>query len=133
MDPLNAEFVRLLASAGWSQATAAEKLKVSEAAISGYVNSNIRPSVRIIKAFKLLIGDRLPMPEHGIDAAELNDHAGQLTEDERALLDILHLLDVPTRRAVITHFQAIASLIAPRPVQYVRIPSKQRPPGKKLS
>lgn len=96
---------------------AAEKLKVSEAAVSGYVNSNIRPSVRIIKTFKLLIGDMLPMPEHGIQATELNDQARQLTDEERALLEVLRLIDVPTRREVMSHFQALASLVPPKPIR----------------
>jgi transcriptional regulator with XRE-family HTH domain len=61
-DALNMEFVRLLANSGWNQSEAAEKLRLSPAVITKYVQGETRPSLTVLKLFKLLIGDLTPLP-----------------------------------------------------------------------
>jgi len=101
---INAEFVRLLSAAGWSQAEAARRLYLDPGTISLYVNGKVRPSLTVLALFKCLIGDTQPLP--GQEEPLLA--AGRPLESwEFELLEGLRLLTPERRRRVSRCFQAL--------------------------
>lgn len=111
VDPLNVEFVRLLAASGWSQAESARQLELTPATISLYVSNQTRPSLTTIKLFKLMIGDRAPIPGEERFSTELHDKARPLEEWEQDLLKDLRSLEEETRHKAVQHFRALAGLM----------------------
>ena len=110
MDILNAEFARLLVSAGWKQAEAAKQLELSPAVITRYMSNETRPSLTVLKLFKLLIGDVQPLPgaEPGVMNGELE---GPLDATERQLIVQLRGLEEAERRRVAQGFCALLAIM----------------------
>jgi transcriptional regulator with XRE-family HTH domain len=115
MDILNAEFTRLLASSGWKQAEAARHLELSPAVITRYVTNDTRPSLTVLKLFKLLIGDMQPLP--GEETPVTNGEAERpLDAAERQLIQHLRALDEGERRRVVQAFCAMLQAVERKPV-----------------
>lgn len=62
MDALNQEFLRLLSSSGWSQARAAEELRLDAATVSRYRGGTITPSETVLRLFAEILGEKLVLP-----------------------------------------------------------------------
>jgi transcriptional regulator with XRE-family HTH domain len=56
LDRKTAEFNRLLAASGWSQAEAARRLKITPGAVSQICNGRTRPHGSTLNLFRLMIG-----------------------------------------------------------------------------
>lgn len=108
--PLNREFARLLERAGWTQAEAARQLSLTPAAISRYLSGETRPSVTVIRLFKLLLGDATPTPDPAAARPE-RAAAGEvllpLEPWERGLLLELRRLSPEAREAVVEGLRAM--------------------------
>lgn len=117
MDPLNSEFVRLLAKSGWSQSEAARRLLISAGVISQYVNGHTRPSLAILQSFKLLIGDTNPLPgsKHSM---VLRDAPMSLDELENTLLRGLKELPTESRLQLLSQFIQIVATVRAQKVTY---------------
>lgn len=111
MDVLNAEFERLLTSSGWKQSEAARHLELSPAVVTRYLSNDTRPSLTVLKLFKLLIGDMHPLPGQedvfGLDG-ELER---PLDTAERQLLAHLRTLPESQRRKTIQGICAVLGAI----------------------
>ncbi len=114
MDILNEEFTRLLASSGWKQSEAARHLQLSPAVITRYVTNDTRPSLTVLKLFKLLIGDMQPLPgeESLVMQGELER---PLDAAERQLIRHLRALNEGERRRVVQAFCAMLEAVERKP------------------
>ena len=109
-DPLNAEFMRLLAKAGWKKAEAARRLELTPAVITRYFNGETRPSLTTLKLFKLLLGDSTALPgdAKGKPVATAPGYRPMAPWEEE-LLATLRALDPNVARKLSQHFTAIAA------------------------
>jgi transcriptional regulator with XRE-family HTH domain len=109
-DPLNAEFMRLLAKAGWKKAEAARRLELTPAVITRYFNGETRPSLTTLKLFKLLLGDATPLPgdAKGKPVATAPGYRPMAPWEEE-LLEVLRGVDPSIARKLAQQFTAIAS------------------------
>ncbi|HEY1171609.1 MAG TPA: helix-turn-helix transcriptional regulator [Verrucomicrobiae bacterium] len=101
MNVLNAEFARLLASSGWKQSEAARQLELSPAVVTRYLSDDTRPSLTVLKLFKLLIGDMLPLPGESDLTGLEGELERPLDSAERQLLTHLRAMPDAQRRKVI--------------------------------
>ncbi len=116
-EPLNQEFARLLAASGWSQAQAARELSLTPAVVSRYLSGETRPSLTVVRLFKLLLGARGALaPPAG--PLVLKDERRQLRAGERELLDALDQFDEVTRQRVIEGFRGVLAALAPSPLPH---------------
>jgi transcriptional regulator with XRE-family HTH domain len=115
-DPLNIEFRRLLKKAGWTQTEAARQLSLTDGVISQYVSGETRPSMAIIKLFKLLIGDMTAGPPGHVLRDESS--AAPLEEWERDLVTEIRRMDAEKQRPFVSHVQGLAKLIPKKQVSY---------------
>ncbi len=104
MDALNQEFIRLFVSSGWKQNQAARELGIAPPTVSQYLSGVTRPSETIIRLFKMLIGDTLPMP----GGAVLNDAPNPPDAEERQLLESIRLMPLEARQKMIKGMRLIA-------------------------
>ncbi len=116
-EPLNQEFARLLAASGWSQAQAARELSLTPAVVSRYLSGETRPSLTVVRLFKLLLGARGALaPPAG--PSVLKDERRQLRAGERELLEALDQFDELTRQRVIEGFREVLAALAPSPLPH---------------
>lgn len=113
MDILNEEFARLLTSSGWKQSEAAKHLELSPAVITRYLNKDTRPSLTVLKLFKLLIGDMQPLPGDGTALVLDGELERPLDAAERQLVAQLRRLPDTERRRVVQGFCAVLNAVAP--------------------
>src|SRR5689334_926952 len=114
-DALNMEFVRLLANSGWGQSEAAEKLRLSPAVITKYVQGETRPSLTVLKLFKLLIGDLTPLPGDTEPSGLETKEASRPLEDwEWDLLITLRGMETERRKRVTGAIKVILGEIPKR-------------------
>src|SRR6266545_4987085 len=101
--PLNAEFIRLLALSGWSQAESARRLHLDPGTISQYVSHKTRPSATVLGFFKSLLGDPTEIP--GIEGSALPGIDSQRTLEpwEEELLTGLRSLEPEKRKRIVRH------------------------------
>ena len=109
MDVLNQEFIRLLANSGWKQSEAARHLELSPAVVTRYLNEDTRPSLTVLKLFKLMIGDMQPLPGENDQTVPASVLDRPLDAAERQLISQLRALDDTTRRRVV---QGICTMIS---------------------
>ena len=109
MDILNQEFERLLSNSGWKQSEAARHLELSPAVVTRYLNEDTRPSLTVLKLFKLLIGDMQPLPGENDQSVPASVLDRPLDAAERQLVYQLRALDDKTRRRVV---QGICTMLA---------------------
>jgi len=118
-DILNREFVRILTNSGWSQSEAAEKLRLSPAVISKYVSGETRPSLTVLKLFKLLIGDHAPLPgETEETALETKDASRPLEDWESDILISLRAMETDRRKRVTGALKILIGEIPKRDADY---------------
>jgi transcriptional regulator with XRE-family HTH domain len=105
--PLNAEFIRLLALSGWSQAESARRLHLDPGTISQYVSHKTRPSATVLGFFKSLLGDPTEIP--GIEGSALPgiDSRRTLEPWEEELLTGLRSLEPEKRKRIVRHLQGL--------------------------
>ncbi len=109
-DPLNAEFMRLLAKSGWKKAEAARRLELTPAVITRYFNGETRPSLTTLKLFKLLLGDSTALPGDAKGKAVATAPGYRpMAPWEEELLGVLRALDPNTARKLSQQFTTIAS------------------------
>jgi hypothetical protein len=109
MDVLNQEFARLLANSGWRQSEAARHLELSPAVVTRYLNQDTRPSLTVLKLFKLLIGDMQPLPGEHDQSVPASVLDRPLDAAERQLIFQLRALDDKRRRRVV---QGVCTVLA---------------------
>lgn len=97
MDPLNQEFLRLLSSSGWSQARAADELRLDAATVSRYRGGTITPSETVLRLFAEILGEKLVLPGATISPSSKNGPR-HLEAYEAKALDALRLLPPDHRR-----------------------------------
>src|SRR3954471_20148213 len=109
-DPLNVEFVRLLAKSGWGKSQTAHKLELTPAAITRYLSGETRPSLTTLKLFKLMIGDMEPLP--GTD--EMMDQAPMLpmTAEEAELIKTIRSIRASKQQPLIEMLESFTRFIA---------------------
>lgn len=110
MDILNQEFVRLLNISGWNQSEAARQLELSPAVITRYCANDTRPSLTVLKLFKMLIGDTKSLPGEYAPGKPANQYDRPLDQLERDLLADLRQLDNESRRKMTTGFRTILTI-----------------------
>lgn len=113
MDVLNQEFIRLLANSGWKQSEAARHLELSPAVVTRYLNEDTRPSLTVLKLFKLLIGDMQPLPGENGQSVSTSVLDRPLDAAERQLIFQLRSLDDKTRRRVVQGICTMLSAFEP--------------------
>jgi transcriptional regulator with XRE-family HTH domain len=113
--PLNAEFVRLLALSGWSQAESARRLHLDPGTISQYVSHKTRPSATVLGFFKSLVGDPSEIP--GIEGSALPgiDSKRTLEPWEDELLTGLRSLEPEKRKRIVRHLQGLLDELPKQP------------------
>lgn len=62
MDVMNREFQRLLVTSGWTQARAAQELRLDAATVSRYLGGTITPSETVLRLFGEILGERVVLP-----------------------------------------------------------------------
>ncbi len=119
--PLNAEFIRLLALSGWSQAESARRLHLDPGTISQYVSHKTRPSATVLGFFKSLLGDPTEIP--GIEGSALPGIDSQRTLEpwEEELLTGLRSLEPEKRKRIVRHLQGLLDEI-PKPLAATLLP-----------
>lgn len=118
IDPLQAEFVRLLDKSGWSQSEAARQLELSPAAVSQYISLDTVPSKTTIKLFKCILADEEPVPGLPEFTFELRETVSGLDDWEQAILTDLRALNDDDRKRAVHHFRELASMMTARKVSY---------------
>jgi transcriptional regulator with XRE-family HTH domain len=121
--PLNAEFVRLLALAGWSQAECARRLHLDPGTISQYVSHRTRPSPTVLGFFKALVGDPTPIP--GVENSALPgiESKRALEGWEEELLSGLRALEPEKRKRIVRYLQGLLDEIPKAPATGALLPS----------
>lgn len=99
-DPLNMEFVRLLAKSKWTQRQAAAELDLTESAVSQYISGGIRPRPLVIQYFKIKIGDTMPLPGNNA-AKELHKDLPNVPQWEEDLIADLRRLSPQDRERIL--------------------------------
>ncbi len=97
MHPYNNEFLRLMKKAGWNKAETARQLEITPAVITRYSYGETRPSLMMLKLFKMLIGDKSPLPEDDRDQIVADLQRGKLLDFEYELIE--QLRTVPMKKA----------------------------------
>jgi transcriptional regulator with XRE-family HTH domain len=112
VDPLNLEFTRLFEKSGWGKSEAAQKLDLSPSVITRYLNGETRPSMVVLRLFKLLIGDMEPGLHEG--DMHLKDESTPIPmEDwEYELLKDVRRLSGEKRREIVKHLRALLHYMA---------------------
>jgi transcriptional regulator with XRE-family HTH domain len=126
----NSEFRRLLAASGWERKKASEVLGVTESAISQYVNDRNEVSTGILRLFKELLKDTMPLPgetelyQPGARSALGQDDPAQrladrLVGDEmefvRRLREAISRMDREHRAQFLQNVCGLAALVAQEP------------------
>lgn len=120
--PLNAEFVRLLALSGWSQAETARRLHLDPGTISQYISHRTRPSATVLGFFKALLGDPTEIP--GVEGSGLPgiENNRKLEAWEEELLNGLRSLEPEKRRRIVRHLQGLVDEMPKQPVAPTLLP-----------
>lgn len=95
-DPLNQEFVRLMAESGWTAEQCADVLGVTRGAVSQYRNGHTRPSITVLRLFSLKCG--IPLTLSGEKPSVMRDGPPALEPWETLALNSLRLLKPPVRK-----------------------------------
>lgn len=113
MDPLNKDFIRLVAKAGWNKSETARRLELTPAVITRYFNGETRPSLTTIKLFKLILGDLSPLPgkEGSSKTQALDVGYKTLSPWEEDLLLSIRKLDRGDARKLAIEFRVIADML----------------------
>ncbi len=92
-DPINAEFIRLLRKSGWTQTITAEKLGITQGAVSQIVNDQVTASPVTLRLLRILV--------EGFGKAEgIFDGASPLEGFEHLLIADLRELPFDRREAM---------------------------------
>lgn len=114
MNPLNDEFRRLFVSSGWSQARAAQELRVDKGTVSRYIGDTVVPSETILRLFAEILGERLVLPDATYPAS-MHDAPRRLEAYEARLLDALRNLPVESRRKLVDAVVMVSEAYQARP------------------